>query len=266
MGILDKVAKLEKHIERLAARGDVAPEPVEVRKGILDEVEELVQPGPRSKPVFPYNRVNVALLALDAKAKAALQAVLGDDEELRTAIAERLRDAGCGRVNDLVVRTRFVRKAGGEWKAGRTFHVTCEREDVEGADQAPALETAVAQLVIVKGTGTRKTYALTAEHTNVGRVAEVLDKERRVVRRNQVVFSEGADAANDTVSRAQAHIVRTSAGEYRLFDDRSSHGTRIFRQGRTIELPSGSPRGVKLLPGDEIYFGQACARFEQKGN
>jgi len=69
---------------------------------------------------------------------------------------------------------------------------------------------------------------------------------------------------NDTVSRAQAHILRTSAGEYRLFDDRSSHGTRIFREGRTIALPSGSPRGVKLQPGDEIYFGQACVRFEEK--
>ena len=265
MGILDKVTKLEKQLERLAARDDVAPEPVEVRKAILDEVEELVQPGPRSKPVFPFNRVSVVLLAPDAKAMAALEAVLGGDEELEAAIAERLRDLGCGRVNDLEVRTRYVRKAGADWPAGRTFRLACDREETSTALPAPAIASAAAaQIVIVKGAGTRKAYPLSAERTNIGRVAEVLDKERRVVRRNQVVFAEGSDPANDTVSRAQAHIVRTSGGEYRLFDDRSSHGTRIFRDGRTIALPSGSPRGVKLQPGDEIYFGQACARFELK--
>jgi hypothetical protein len=115
---------------------------------------------------------------------------------------------------------------------------------------------------VIKGASTRKTYVLAGERTNIGRIAEVLDKERRVARRNQVVFAEGGDPVNDTVSRAQAHIRRMPGGEWRLFDDRSSQGTRIFREGRTIALPSGSPRGVRLHSGDEIYFGQACVRFE----
>jgi hypothetical protein len=67
------------------------------------------------------------------------------------------------------------------------------------------------------------------------------------------------------VSRAHAHITATPTGEYRLFDDRSSSGTRILRSGRTIALPAGSPRGTKLQPGDEIFFGQACVRFEIGG-
>lgn len=266
MGILDKVTRLEKRLEKLAARDDVALEPVEIRRAILDEVEELVQPGPRSRPVFPYNRVNVVLAAPDANAKAALAAVLGEGRDLQSAVEERLREAGCSRVANLETRVRFVRRPGSGWPTGRMFQVTCEREEAPAAgkgDVAPRMAL-TGQLVVVKGASPRKTYPLAAERTNIGRIAEVLDRERRVARRNQVVFAEGGDPVNDTVSRAQAHIVRSSAGEYRLFDDRSSHGTRIFRDGKTIALPSGSPRGVKLQPGDEIYFGQACVRFEIK--
>lgn len=264
MGILDKVAKLEKKIEKLAARGDVAPEPVEIRRAILDEVEEGVQAGPRSKPVFPYNRVTVAVVAPDAKTKASLEAVLGDEAELRSAVEERLHEAGCQKVPGLEVRVKYARKPGSDWNTGRVFQVTCQREEAIEPPAAPTPAVTSAQLVVVKGASPRKTYLLTAERTNIGRIAEVLDKERRVARRNQVVFAEAGDPVNETVSRAQAHILRAPTGEYRLFDDHSSHGTRIFRAGRTIALPSGSPRGVKLQAGDEIYFGQACVRFEVK--
>jgi hypothetical protein len=259
MGILDKVTKLEKRIEKLAARGDVPMEPAEVRRAILDEVEDLVQAGPRAKPVFPFNRVEVTIAAPDAARKAAFEAALGGEGGLRTAIDDRLREAGCGRVGDLEVRVRYARRGAADWETGRVFRTACRREDVRTV--APAADAA-AQLVTVKGSTTRRSYALAGERTNIGRLAEVLDKDRRVARRNQVVFAEGGDPVNETVSRAQAHIVRSPGGDYRLFDDHSSHGTRIFRDGRTLSLPSGSPRGAKLQPGDEIYFGQACMRFE----
>lgn len=266
MGLLDKVTRLEKRLEKLTARGDVALEPLEVRRGILDEVEELVQPGPRSKPVFPYNRIAISVVAADARSRASLEAVLGSQEDLQGAIEERLREAGCARVAGLEVTVHFVRKPGSgpEWSEGRRFLVSCTREERPAAATVPVPAPTAAQIVVLKGASPRKTYPLTSERTNIGRIAEVLDSERRVVRRNQVVFSDAGDPVNETVSRSQAHIVRGATGEYRLFDDRSSHGTRIFRDGRTIALPSGSPRGVKLQPGDEIYFGQACVRFEAK--
>jgi hypothetical protein len=261
MGILDKVTKLEKRIEKLAARDDVPMEPVEVRRAILDEVEDLLEPGPRSKPVFPFNRLEIALVVADARRRAAIDTVLGGEAGLQAAIEERLREAGCAKVAGLEVHLRYTRKPGAEWQTGRLFRLSAEQAPAS-APAAAVSTGADAHLVVVKGATTRKSYALSAARTNIGRIAEVLDKERRVARRNQVVFSEGADPANDTVSRAQAHIVRAATGEYRLFDDRSAHGTRVFRDGRTIALPSGSPRGVRLQPGDEIYFGQACMRFE----
>jgi pSer/pThr/pTyr-binding forkhead associated (FHA) protein len=83
-----------------------------------------------------------------------------------------------------------------------------------------------------------------------------------VIRRNDVVFEEGADEVNATVSRGHAHIRRDpAAAGYRICDDASEYGTRIFRGGRSIDVPPGA-RGERLRPGDEIYLGRACLRFE----
>jgi len=93
-------------------------------------------------------------------------------------------------------------------------------------------------------------------------MSELVDAGQRVIRRNDIVFEEGADEANATVSRGHAHI-RHEAGEYRICDDESEYGTRIFRDGRSIEVPRGNRRGEKLRPDDEIYLGRACLRFER---
>jgi hypothetical protein len=50
---------------------------------------------------------------------------------------------------------------------------------------------------------------------------------------------------------------------YRICDDGSEFGTRVFRDGRQIEVPAGNRRGERLRPGDEIYLGRACLRFEE---
>jgi pSer/pThr/pTyr-binding forkhead associated (FHA) protein len=93
-------------------------------------------------------------------------------------------------------------------------------------------------------------------------MSELVDAGQRVIRRNDIVFEEGADEANATVSRGHAHI-RHESGEYRICDDESEYGTRVFRDGRSIEVPRGNRRGEKLRPDDEIYLGRACLRFER---
>ncbi|HEX7485920.1 MAG TPA: hypothetical protein VF332_07195 [Vicinamibacterales bacterium] len=263
MGILDKVQRLEKRLEKLAERSDVPLQPIEIRKAALDELEDLVEPAGRSRRAFPYNRVTVEVMATDARQRAAMDAVLGENSDLTAAIADRLKSAGCQQPRGLDVRLKLLKRAGTEWETGRVFRVVCERVDAEPrAADMPAATPRTAQLVVVKGETRRKTYSLGGERTNIGRLAEVLDKDKRVVRRNHVVFTERESGINVTVSRAHAHIAATPAGEYRLFDDHSSYGTRILRAGRTLALPAGSPRGTKLQPGDEIYLGQACVRFE----
>ena len=114
----------------------------------------------------------------------------------------------------------------------------------------------------MRGKAQQAEYALDRPRINIGRMAEVTDAEQRVLRRNDIVFEEGADEANSTVSRKHAHVT-CGGGEYRLCDDASEFGTRIFRDGRSLDVPSGNRRGEKLKPGDEIYLGRACLKFER---
>lgn len=266
MSILDKMTRLEKRLQQLSRRDDVPPEPVEVRRGILDDVEDMVRAAGRSRRVFPYNRLRVQVLAPDAAAKAALQAVLGGGDDLQAAIRERLRDIGCAVPDDLEVRLLLVRKRAAAWPPARAWYVAGERVEPARPPATPAAAAGEArtQLVVVKGIAGRRAFPLRGERVNIGRQADVLDRDRRVVRRNQVVFEDADEAINQTVSRAHAHIRISASGECRLFDDRSSYGTRVFRGGETIAVPAGASRGVRLRDGDEIFLGQACLRVVQK--
>jgi hypothetical protein len=108
--------------------------------------------------------------------------------------------------------------------------------DIEYSNAAPPAPAplATARLVVVKGKANATEYLLDKARMNLGRLAEITDADHRVTRRNDVVFEEGADEANGTVSRRHAHI-RLEDGEYRLCDDGSEFGTRVFRDGRSIE-------------------------------
>jgi hypothetical protein len=63
--------------------------------------------------------------------------------------------------------------------------------------------------------------------------------------------------------RAATPTSALRTANYRLCDDESEFGTRVCRDGRPIEVPAGNRRGEKLRPGDEIYLGRACLRFER---
>jgi hypothetical protein len=275
---LDAMMQIEKRLERLAERSDVTLQPIELRKRILDDVEALVEAAGRGRRVLPFNWIGVRFAAADPRRQAAIEAVLDDAGGLQPAIEARLAEIGCPLPPAFAVEVSFVETVGDGAGGSRPYALTCERRvraastpASAGRDQRVSADTAtpvepdasrVARLVVVKGEAVESTVAFASDRLNIGRIEEVLDKDHRVVRRNHLVFSDVESPVNQTVSRAQAHVSLTAEGEYRLYDDHSTYGTRIFRSGRTLEIPSGSPRGVKLRAGDEIYFGQACARFE----
>jgi len=129
---------------------------------------------------------------------------------------------------------------------------------------APPRPVVVPRLVPVRGKTVQESYPLEKPRTNIGRLRELTDNRQQIVRRNDVVFEEGADEANASVSRAHAHIrLDRETGQYRICDDESEYGTHIFRDGRSIEVPAGNRRGERLCSGDEIYIGRACLRYEQ---
>ena len=92
---------------------------------------------------------------------------------------------------------------------------------------------------------------------DIGRRAEIVDQKHRLIRTNQVAFSEEGADENRTVSRRHAHIeFLEPEGSYRIWDDRSTHGTNIVRGGKTIRVPAGA-KGTRLEAGDEIALGHA---------
>jgi hypothetical protein len=235
-----------------------------VHRAILEEIEGKVQTVARGRRIFPFAHVTVTLVSPDVERRALYEAAFGEERRLETEVREALEGAACEvpRGFSLEIQTAETGDA--------PFYIAYAAKPVAPAAPAvaaaptaePAPPPTPGRLVVVKGKASIEEFLLAKARTNIGRMGEITDTEQRVVRRNDVVFEEGDDQANATVSRKHAHI-RHEEGEYRLVDEGSEYGTRIFRDGRSIEVPAGNRRGEKLRPGDEIYLGRACVRFEQ---
>jgi hypothetical protein len=221
-----------------------------VHHGILEEVAGKVQTLARGERVFPFTRVVVTLVAGDAERRAVLEGAFA--ERLGEDVREALKATGASIPRGLSVEVRTSEAGDGPFDI---------EYSVEKAAPAAGAVVAAGRVVVVRGKAERDEYVLSKARTNIGRMTELTDADHRVTRRNDIVFEEGADEVNGTVSRRHAHI-RFEGGEYRLCDDGSEFGTRVFRDGRSIEAPGGNRRGEKLRPGDEIYLGRACLRFE----
>ena len=268
MDILGKARRLE---AKITARLDRAAkdfvgsaereprEPLEIVHAILDIVEHEIQPGSRGTRVFPFNRIEIALLAPSREARGRLEAVFGGYTPLPARIVERLQSGGCP-TGDLVVSIDYVARGQKTWKA-REFDVAFGRV-TEPVVKRPAVDSIPAriELSVARGVAERRSYSFLAHRIDLGRCAEVRDRRNRLVRTNHVAFTEGSGEVNQSVSRQHAHIAyEPRTGQFRLHDDGSGHGTGIVRDGRTVDVPRGS-RGVRLQSGDEIVLGEARLR------
>jgi hypothetical protein len=221
---------------------------VVLHRAILEQVAGKIQKPGRSRKIFPYPRMVVTLVSADPDRRALYQTAFG--EKLEQAIRESLQGVGCEIPRQFAVEVH-------------TSETGPQPFAIDYATAAPLPHATVpARLTVIRGKARESAYTLDKPRVNIGRLAELTDGEHRVVCRNDVIFEEGADEANATVSRKHAHI-RREAGEYRICDDSSEFGTRIFRDGRALDVPAGNTRGERLRPGDEIYLGRACLRFEQ---
>ena len=267
MDLLGKARRLESTIAaRLdeAARGLVRSrprEPLEIVHAILDALDQEVEPTGRGTRVFPFNRIEISVVAPSPEARGRLEAVFEGDTPLRTRIVERLQSAGCS-PTEVAVAIHYVDRAEANWRAPE-FDLQFARvaePDVENPehDSKPAR----IEITALRGVTERWTYSLAAARIDLGRCTEVRDSRNRLIRTNHVVFTEGSADVNQTVSRQHAHITyESSTGHFRLHDDGSGHGTEIVREGRTISVPRGS-RGVRLQSADEIVLGEARLRIK----
>lgn len=233
-------------------------EPMELRRAVLDDVETRVVTAGAGKRIFPYNRLEVRLLADGPQQREALEAIVREAWDLRRDVADRLRDSRSSVPPGLEVEVQVTDQPAPEF--GERHWLVVYHRSEGGAVAAPGRRPALT-LTILQGQAKQRVYTFeTSDRITLGRLDEVLDEEGRVQRRNDVAFLEEGEI-NRTVSREQARILwDAEAAEYRLRAEPGASGTRILRDGRTIDVSPHDRRGVRLLPGDEVYLGKACLK------
>ena len=242
---------------------------IEIRRSIVDRAAARATYVGSGRRVFPHNDVVVVLRPRDEREHSEMTAAIaaGWADQVRSAVVERLTELGCDadevRVSAEVAPVEALGAAGAEGhdatdsagEDGEPFELRCSTVErpLALAQQRPRL-----QLRVARGRAEQDLYGFEQERVYIGRMPEVLDEHGRVKRRNHVAFLDDGEE-NQTVSREQARIVYRDEPEgYWLIDERSAHGTRIFRGGRPIDVSSRDRRGIRLRDGDEIYFGQAA--------
>jgi pSer/pThr/pTyr-binding forkhead associated (FHA) protein len=238
-------------------------EAIELYRDALEQIASRATAGKRGGRMFPFNLITVELAAGNAERRTVLEALF-DTGPLVDDIRATLKEEGVTPPGDLTVFVRYSEDATVE------FRVICERTGKTTgntlaapvpASVAAPLAMRAARIVTTTGISSALRFDLNQPRVNLGRESEVVDSLGRTIRRNDLYFVENAHEANASVSRSHAHI-RFEAGDWRIYDDGSSIGTGIVREGRLIAVPAHGSRGVALRAGDEIYLGQVRLRFE----
>jgi hypothetical protein len=236
-------------------------EPLEIRNAVLREIEAQIIPGPQGNRLFPFNEVTVELRARSAALDAALEATL---EGLEGAARQRIRERQCEAPRELTVRMARVTSPPEGWGPDQIHRVTFDR--VASVPPVQLEVSPIALVLTLRGGQDAATYRLTHGRLDIGRTADVCDRNGQLIRRNALVVSEMYDP-NGTVSRRHAHIKASFDGDSRrvftVYDDGSRYGTRLVRDGETIRVHPGT-LGVRLREGDELQLGEVVAsvRFE----
>ncbi len=265
MRLLRRIEKtMDDRLRAIFSGGREAPgsrEAIELYRDALEQIAGRATAGKRGGRMFPFNLITIQLAAANAERKTVLETLfdagpLGDD------VRATLKEEGVTPPGDLTVYVQYPEEATAEMR------VICERTE-NSAENTPAAPTPVAapvamtaaRIVTTTGISSALQFELNRPRVNLGRESEVVDSLGRTIRRNDLYFVENAHEANASVSRSHAHI-RFEAGDWRIYDDGSSIGTSIVREGRLIAVPAHASRGVALRAGDEIYLGQVRLRFE----
>jgi hypothetical protein len=269
MSILRRIEKsLDQRLRSIFAGNRDEPgarEAIELYRDALDQIARRATLGKRGDRIFPFNLITIELKAENAERKAVLEALF-DVNQLGGDVRSSLEEERIQPPDELTIAVHYPEEAAVEMR------ILCERveKDVPAPPRVVAAGKNVpltpARLVTLSGVSSAPELPLDRPRINLGREEEVVDALGRAIRRNELSFPEAAHEANASVSRSHAHVAFDAASsQWRIFDDGSSLGTSLFRDGRRIDVPAHASRGVTLRPGDEIYLGQARLRFETDG-
>jgi hypothetical protein len=260
MSILRRIEKtLDARMRGIFGGSGTGPgsrEAIELYRDALSQIAARATVGVRQDRVFPFDRIRVELAPGAPEHRSMLEALFVP-EQMAGDVQATLLEEGVTVPAGLTLAVEYPENLPVEMR------VICEKATATTAPAAPVRSLVPMRLVTLAGLSSAPDFPVDRPHVNLGRVDEVLDSLGRAVRRNDLFFPETAAEANASVSRAHAHIrFEGATGEWRIYDDGSSLGTSVFREGRRIDVPAHAGRGVMLRAGDEIYLGQARLRFE----
>jgi hypothetical protein len=231
---------------------------LEVHRAVLDDVAAHVDTLPRGKQSFAYTQLDVRILLPDPALRRSYELVFVEADAFSREIRQRLEDQRVELPVHFSALVELVLELPPD-VAGRGFDVHYGSAPA----QQPSEELAEVRFTVISGSAQQQVILLKKKRINLGRLAEVIDAEQRLTRQNHVAFLDDEQAANQSVSRAHAHIeFDPENAVFRLYDDRSAHGTTVVRDGTVIPVPPGPSKGVALRDGDEIVLGQARLRFD----
>lgn len=256
MGIRDMLRKtglkMLENLRRFFGRVTF-PKSSEVRQEILLRLRDEISTEKGIK-VFPFRIISVQLQPHTKQALQEYGAGLVENSSLESEIISMFRSSGVQSPADMKISVELHYNFS---QGGALFKLECLEPVTATEPEIPELH-----LQVLKGNAERKEYRLVKERLLVGCLPEVQDLEGRLVRKNNIVFPHEGSEINATVGTMHARIwFDSKIQEFRIMDESSRYGTRIVREGQTIEVPSENMRGIGLRAGDEIYFGQACLRF-----
>jgi len=238
---------------------------LELRQQILENVEDNIE-FDRGGASFPYDGIRISFPLAEENQREALNRAFTEERPIRDDIIALLSRHQCRMASEPVVVVQFM--SDDQMAGTGPFRIDFSRKPTE-AGKTPAARQEpqpTAMLTVLKGAADPLVLNVSKKRTRIGRVKELFDLEGAIARRNDLTFADKDDEVNASVGRAHATIVFDGGTrDFRVVDETSRFGTRIFRDGRTINvLPGG--RGITLRDGDEIYFGRACVRFETPGS
>jgi FHA domain len=232
------------------------PELLEIRRDILNDVRDHIEPRGEGKSVFPYNTLSIHIAAQDSSRRTLFEQAFTDGELAQT-IAALVAEAGA-RQASLEVSVAVTEDAALA-SSGHAFRI--DYANAKSAAAAPAAHGTRpnAKLTVIGGEADAAEYAVDRDRVNIGRMKEVVSDKDGLRRRNDVSFAE----SESTVSREHAFIrFDRESNRFRLYDDKSQRGTIVFRDGRRFVVPKGPAHGFELRSGDEIHLGSGRLRFE----
>jgi hypothetical protein len=263
MGLWDKLIKAERGLRARSARSferATSVKPAEIRREILAQVESGILAG-QGGETLPFGKIVVTLQPSTEEQRDAFMAAFLEGGSLEADVRRMIKGL---RFQDMEEVQVIVRLSPGSasLEARPEPHPLFQLDFIRAA-MPREREFPEIRVVVTKGAAEKGDCRFSKGHILIGRLSEVLDREGRLVRKNDLAFLDDGSDVNSSVSPIQARVwFDDQSRDYLIMDEVSRYGTRIVRGGGSIEVPPGDARGVRLQPGDEVYFGQACVRFE----